>query len=77
MISERKLDETFEEGQFLIDEFTPPYRMDRNANGGSIALYVREGIPSKQISFKNDDKDIDSLLSKCDDYLLMGDFNAE
>ena len=30
MISETKLDETFQEGQFLMDGFTPPYRMDRN-----------------------------------------------
>ena len=30
MICETKLDETFPEGQFLMDEFTPPYRMDRN-----------------------------------------------
>ena len=29
MISETKLDETFQEGQFLMDGFTPPYRMDR------------------------------------------------
>ena len=34
MISETKLDETFPEGQFLTDGLTPPYRMDRNTNGG-------------------------------------------
>ena len=115
MISEKKLGGTFPEGQFLMDGFTPPYRMDRNTNGGGIALYVREDIPSRQISFKNDDKDIehffveinlrkkkwltscsynpnlqfidkhltqigkglDSLSTKYDDYILMGDFNAE
>ena len=44
MISETKLDETFPEGQFLMDGFTPPYRMDRNTNGGGIALYIREDI---------------------------------
>ena len=30
MISETKLDETFPEGQFLMNGFPPPYRMDRN-----------------------------------------------
>ena len=40
MISETKLDETFPEGQFLMDGFTPTYGMDRNANVGGIALYV-------------------------------------
>ena len=59
MISETKLDETFPENQFLMDGFTPPFRIDRNLNGGGIALYVREDIPSRQISFKNDDKDIE------------------
>ena len=115
MIPEKKLGGTFPEGQFLMDGFTPPYRMDRNTNGGALALYVREDIPSRQISFKNDDKDIehffveislrrkkwltscsynpnlqftdkhltqigkglDSLSTKYDDYILMGDFNAE
>ena len=62
MISETKLDETFPEGQFLMDGFTPPYRMDRNVNGGGIALYVREDAPYKQISFKNDDKDIEHFF---------------
>ena len=63
MIPETKLDETFPESQFLMDGFTPSYRMDRNVNGGGIALYVREDVSSKQISFKSDDKDIvDALL---------------
>ena len=44
-----------------MDGFTPPYRMDENKIGGSIALYVREYIPSRQILFKNDDKDIEYL----------------
>ena len=38
MISETKLDETLPEGQFLMDGFTPPYWIDRNTNGGGIAL---------------------------------------
>ena len=40
------------------------YRMDWNVNGGGIALYVREDVSSKQISFKNDDKDIEDVLLK-------------
>ena len=36
--------------------------MDRNTNGGGIVLYVREDIPFRQISFKNDDKDIEHLF---------------
>ena len=62
MISETMLKETFPESQFFMDKFTPPYRMDRNTNGGGIALYVREDIPSRPISFKNDDKDIEHFF---------------
>ena len=40
----------------------PSYRMDKNTNGGGIALYVREDIRSRQISFKNDDRDIERFL---------------
>ena len=50
------------EGPFLMDGVTPLYRMDRNANGGGIALYVREDIPSRQIFFKNDDNDTEHFF---------------
>ena len=42
MISETKLDNSFLEGQFLIPEYSSPYRFDRNCRGGGIMLYVRE-----------------------------------
>ena len=63
-IPETKLDETFPEGQFLMDRFTPPYRMDKNTNRSGIALYVREDIPSRQISLKNGDKDIEHFFDQ-------------
>ena len=50
LISETRLDSSFLVNQFLIDGFTPPYRLDRNANDGAIMLYVREDIPSKFLS---------------------------
>ena len=37
---------------------TPPHRLDRNANGGGLLLYVREDIPSK----KTDNVDFDTGL---------------
>ena len=62
MISETKLYETFPEGQFLVDGFNPPYRIDRNTNGGGIAFDIREDMPSRQISFKNGDKHIEHFF---------------
>ena len=47
MRSEKKLDDSFPKGQFLIKGFTEPYRLDRNSQGGGIMLFIREDIPSK------------------------------
>ena len=50
MISETKLDESFRVGQFLLDGYSIPYRLDRDGNGGGFLLYIREDIPSKLLS---------------------------
>ena len=34
-------------GQFLLNGYSNPFRLDRNAHGGGMLLYVREDIPSK------------------------------
>ena len=47
MISETKLDERFPIGQFHIEGFGTPIRLDRNQNGGGITLLSEEGIPIK------------------------------
>ena len=49
MIFETKLDNSFPEGQFLIEGYSKPYRIDRNCHGGGI-MYVRADIPSKLLS---------------------------
>ena len=48
VITETKLDETFPISQFVIDEYSIPYRLDRNRDGGGILVFVREDIPSKK-----------------------------
>ena len=45
VVSKAKLDESFPIGQFIIEGFDVPYRVDRNSNGG--------GIPSKLLSAEN------------------------
>ena len=47
LISESKLDDSFPEGQFIIDGYHAPFRFDRHGNGGGLLLYVREDIPAK------------------------------
>ena len=62
MISEKKIDDRFPVGQFLIEGFCTSYRLDRNSNGGGILLYVREDIPSDFITV--DINPIESLYVK-------------
>ena len=52
MISEAKLDNTFPNGQFLIDGFHELIRQDRNKNRGCILLFIKEDIPTKVLSFE-------------------------
>ena len=47
LITESKLDNSFPTAQFQINMFSSRYRLDANAHGGGILLYVREDIPSK------------------------------
>ena len=61
LISETKLDSSFPVNQFLIDGFSPPYWLDRHANGGGIMLYVREDIPSKLLP-NNQDSEIENIF---------------
>ena len=50
MVSETKIDDSFPVGNFVIDGFSTPYRLDRESNGGGIMLYVREDIPSNLLA---------------------------
>ena len=49
LVSERKIDDSFPNVNFLIDGFRTPYRLDRNSNGGGPMLFVREDIPSNLV----------------------------
>ena len=47
--------------QFHIEGFKPPIRLDRNAYGGGIIVYIRENIPSKllqKLTFESDSEGI-------------------
>ena len=44
MISETKIDDSFPVGQFLIEGFCIPYRLDRNSKCGGTLLHVRSEL---------------------------------
>ena len=47
MISETKVDDSFPGGQFFLDSFGTPFRLDWNRNRGGIVLFIRTDIPAK------------------------------
>ena len=58
-IAETKIDGTFTTSQFLLDGFSKPFRLDRNQHGGGLLIYVREGVPFKELSVYQPPKDIE------------------
>ena len=46
MISQSNIDKSFPVGNFLLPEYSVPYRLDCDSKGGGILLYVREDILS-------------------------------
>ena len=54
MISEPKLDDLFSDGQFSIEGFGKPCRLDQKRNGCGIMLLIRSDIPATVISADED-----------------------
>ena len=55
VLTETKLDDSFPTGQFCIEGFSTPLRLDRNRHGGGILIYIREDLPSKELVKHNFD----------------------
>ena len=53
VVSETKLDNSFPVSQFLMDGYSPPFRLDRDNIGGGIMLFVREDMQCKLLSVEN------------------------
>ena len=79
VLTETKLDDTFPTAQFMIDGFCKPYRRDRNGNGGGLLIYVREDIPSKELTDHNFPDDIEGIFVELNfrktKWLLMGTYH--
>ena len=50
VISETKLDNSFDSAKFLLDGFLKPYRLDGCSNDDGILLYIKDDIPSCLVS---------------------------
>ena len=54
LLSESKLGQSFPNGQFVMNGFQQPFRLDRNEKGGGLIVYIKEDIPCRQISLHYD-----------------------
>ena len=63
MISEAKLDSSFPVRKILIHGFSEPYKLCRKSNGGGILVYIGPNLNMLSYRYEN--------------FLLLGDFNAE
>ena len=79
LISETKLDASFPSSQFILDGFTPLYRLDITQHGGGIMLFIRKDIPSKLLNADTSFGYLfsDFFSSKYENFIVLGDFNAE
>ena len=60
LVSETKIDDSFQVRNFLIHDFSPPDWLDSDSkSGGRIMLYMREDIPSNHVT--TDKQPIESL----------------
>ena len=55
IFSETKIDASYPTAQLIMNGFSDPFSLDRNVNGGGLLIYVRNGIPCKQINSCCDD----------------------
>ena len=76
LISETKLDASFPSSQFILDGFTPQYRLDRTQHGGGIMLFIREDIPSKLLNADTSISGIKNLLVEINLRSISGSYNS-
>ena len=49
-VDETKLDDSFPNSQFIVENFQcPPFRRDRNSKGSGKLVYVKQGIIAKRL----------------------------
>ena len=81
LISEAKLDSSFPTEQFNIDGFSTPFRLDRNALGGGLLIYVRNNIPCRQLNKHTLQPNVEGIFIELNlrknKILLFGGYNPK
>ena len=81
IVSETKINDSYPSAQFQIDGFSPPYRFNRDENGGGLLIYIRSDIPSKELKNNLLPKNIEGLFIEINlrnkKWLLFGGYNPK
>ena len=76
MISETKLDDTFPSGQFFIEGYSKPIRLDRDCHGDGILFYTRNDLPCSELKSHKLPKDVEGIFLEItirkSKWLIMG-----
>ena len=79
VITESKLDDYLPTNQFIIDGYSPPFRADRNKNGGGVIIYVREDKPCRELKDHPSPRNFEGIFLeinlKRSKWLLFGGYN--
>ena len=62
VITETKIDQSFPICQFFIEGYSPPFRLDRDVNGGGVIIYVKEDIPVKLLKDHATPKNVEGIF---------------
>ena len=79
MLSETKIDDSFPLNQFVIEGYSIPFRLDRNAHGGGIIIYIRKDLPCKELKSHKLPDNIEGIFIEFNvhknKWILMGAYN--
>ena len=62
VITESKIDQLFSSNMFDIEGYTLPFRRDGSINSGGILIYVKEGIPCRELKAKFENENVEGLF---------------
>ena len=62
ILTETKIDASFPNSQIINDRYSSPFRYDRDRFGGGVLIYIRDDVPSKELSEHTFPVDIERIF---------------
>ena len=79
MISETKIDDTYQTEQFKLKGYSKPIRLDRNRNGGGIMIFSRDDLSCQELEAPGKPDDVECVFLEMrirqSKWLVVGGYN--